>query len=81
MYQILVKIGKNDHLEAYTSKTKKIRVCYHKTKLLSAITYPLTIKIKTDNTVYANVSDLPRPTLHTSNLRNSNMFDVRKLKC
>ena len=34
----------------------KIRVCYHKTQLLSVITYPLTIKINPELTVYANVS-------------------------
>ena len=34
----------------------KIRLCYHKTQFLSVITYPLTIKINPDITVYANVS-------------------------
>ena len=33
------------------------RMCYHKTQLLSVITYPLTIKINPNNTVYANVPD------------------------
>ena len=37
----------------------KKRVCYHKTKFLTVITHPLTLKINPDNTVYANVSDLP----------------------
>ena len=42
-------------------QNQKIRVCYHKTQLLSVITYPLTIKTNPDNTVYANVSDKPLP--------------------
>ena len=38
---------------------------YHKTQLLSLITYPLTIKINPDNTVYANVSVSPPPHQYT----------------
>ncbi len=38
------------------SNLKKIRVCHHKTQLLSVITYPLTIKINPELLVYANVS-------------------------
>ena len=42
----------------------KIRVCYYKTKLLTVITYPPTIKINPDNNVYANVSDPPPSPLY-----------------
>ncbi len=34
-------------------------VWFHKTQLLSVITYSLTMKINPENTVYANMSDLP----------------------
>ena len=42
-------------------QNQKIRMYVHKTQLFSVITYPLTIKINPDNTVYANVSDIPAP--------------------
>ena len=42
-------------------QNQKICVCYHKTKLLSVITYDLTLKITPDNPVYTNVSDPPPP--------------------
>jgi len=44
-------------------QNQKIRVCYHKTQLLSVITYPLTIKINLDNTVRKCVSPPPSPPL------------------
>ncbi len=45
--------GRNQKTKAY--------VCYHKTKLLAVITYPPTVKINPDNTVYTNVSEIPPP--------------------
>ena len=43
-----------------TSKTKKyVCVIIKLNFCVYVITYPLTIKINPDNTVYANVSDLP----------------------
>ena len=40
-------------------QNQNIRVCYHKIQLLSVMTYPLTIKINPDNTVYANIKQPP----------------------
>ena len=40
----------------FNLQNQKIRVCYHKTQLLSVITYSLTIKINPEITVYSNVS-------------------------
>ena len=52
--------AENYGFSARLSKTE-IHVCYHKTQLLSVLTYPLTIKINPDNTVNANVSVSPPP--------------------
>ncbi len=43
-----------------TSKTKNY-ACNHKTQLLSEITFTVSLKIKPDNQICANVSTLPPP--------------------
>ncbi len=53
----------------------KIRLCYHKTQLLSLITYPLTIKINLDITVYANVSVYMTENLFYNKLNIRNMVE------
>ena len=40
-------------------QNQKIRLWSHKTQLLSRITFTVSIKIKPDNQMYANVSDPP----------------------
>ena len=40
-------------------QNQKIRLCNHKTQLLSRITFTVSLKIKSDNQMYANVSDPP----------------------
>ncbi len=43
---------KHRNLEAYTSKTKNIHLFNNKSQLLFVITFPVTIKINPDITVY-----------------------------
>ena len=43
-------------------QNQKLRLCNHKTQLLSRITFTVSLKIKPDNQMYANVSD-PHPPL------------------
>ncbi len=40
---------------------EKIRLCNHENQLLSRITFTVSLKIKPDNQMYANVSDPPPP--------------------
>ena len=40
-------------------QNQQIRLCNHKTQLLSRITFTVSLKIKPDNQMYANVSDPP----------------------
>ncbi len=44
-------------------QNQKLCVCNHKTKLLSEITFTVSLKIKPVIQVYANVSELPPPPL------------------
>jgi len=40
-------------------QNQQIRLCNHKTQLLSRITFTVSLKIKPENHMYANVSDPP----------------------
>ncbi len=42
-------------------KNQKIRLCNHKTQLISRITLTVSLKIKPETQMYANVSDPPPP--------------------
>ncbi len=72
-------------------QNQKIRLCNHKTQRLSRITFTVSIKIKPDNQMYANVSDPPPPMSSKNSIiclqivyiihKNDGMLDVITRTC